>query len=753
MNAYLAIVGGLPAKVLPLAEGQCVVGRAATTDLELNHVEISRQHCRIAWDGHLCIVEDLGSVRGTRVNERRISERTTLKPGDRIGIGPATIEFGVGEPPSPSSVERPAPAEEALQMLVRGQKSDRIEVDGELFIGREPGIDVWLDNPAVSRRHARVAPLESGGCIVTDLHSTAGSFVNGHRFDTHELTVGDRLQIGPFCFQFDGHALNRVSNASGGSIRTDGIFVRTPTLTILDNISIHVPASRFIGIIGPSGAGKSSLLRVLSGMGAPDEGVVLVDGEDIYSNDDERSFGFVPQEDIVHPELIVSTALRYSARLRLPAETPPLELQKLILQTMDQLGLREHAGKTITQLSGGQRKRVSVGAELLAKPSILFLDEPSSGLDPATEFKLMEVLRDLADTGCTIVCTTHVMENAFLMDQLIVMVGGCLAFQGSAAEARAYFGVNKLTGLYDQLLARPAKQWQEAFHERTLFTPPGDEAGAPRPHAQRQRRAFSLPILLERQWAILCADWRNFLILLGQPLIIAALVCWVTDERDRVMFFAYIATLWFGCNNGAQRIVEEIAIYKRERLVGVGAHSYLASKFIFLTAITSAQAILLYAAALIFEGGFDGSVAWQIAALLGTAVAGVGMGCAISALARSVMQAVMIVPLLLIPMIIFSGYTVAPTAMSPAVLRVSRLTPAFSAQTIFDTSFLWQERMQGEIMSTHAQSYRNLDQEREYERQIFNNSRPAWRALLGHFLWLAGTYAVSWVALKSRERK
>lgn len=129
------------------------------------------------------------------------------------------------------------------------------------------------------------------------------------------------------------------------------------------------------------------------------------------------------------------------------------------------------------------------------------------------------------------------------------------------------------------------------------------------------------------------------------------------------------------------------------------------------------------------------------------------MGCAISALARSVMQAVMIVPLLLIPMIIFSGYTVAPTAMSPAVLRVSRLTPAFSAQTIFDTSFLWQERMQGEIMSTHAQSYRNLDQEREYERQIFNNSRPAWRALLGHFLWLAGTYAVSWVALKSRERK
>ncbi|MGB8168131.1 MAG: ATP-binding cassette domain-containing protein, partial [Chthoniobacteraceae bacterium] len=524
--------------------------------------------------------------------------------------------------------------------------------------------------------------------------------------------------------------------------------------TILDNVNIHIPASRFVGIIGPSGAGKSSLLRVISGMAAPNEGAVLVDGEDIYADNEPRSFGFVPQDDIVHAELTVSDALRFSARLRLPADTPPLELQKLILQTMDQLGLREHAGKPITRLSGGQRKRVSVGAELLAKPSILFLDEPSSGLDPATEFKLMEVLRDLADTGCTIICTTHVMENAFLMDQLIIMVGGCLAFQGSAAEARTYFGVNKLTALYDQLLAQAPKHWQDIFHERTQGALPGEEIAAPKQRAVPQRRAFSLPILLERQWAILRSDWRNFLILLGQPLIIAALVCWVTDERDRVMFFAYIATLWFGCSNAAQRIVEELAIYKRERLVGVGAHSYLASKFIFLTAITAVQAMILYAFAIAFEGSFDGAVSWQIAALLGTAVAAVGMGCAISSLARTVMQAVMIVPLLLIPMIIFSGYTVAPTAMSKSVLFVSRLTPTFSAQVVFDTSFLWQREIKGELMSDHGQSLRNLDPEREIETgSVFEKSRPAWLALFGHLLWLVCTYVISWVALKSRERK
>ena len=332
-----------------------------------------------------------------------------MQPGDKIGIGPAIVEFGIGEPPKIEAQDTLAAGGHGAQMLVRGQPADRIEVVGEITIGRDAGIDVWLNDPGVSRRHATVKMQPGKGVVVTDLNSTAGSFVNGHRFDTHPLTIGDRLQVGPFYFQFDGHALNRVANAAGGTIRAGNVVFRSGTLTILDEINLAIPASRFVGIIGPSGAGKSSLLTTLSGLRAPERGAVFVDGEDIYSGHDPRSFGFVPQEDIVHPELTVGEALRFSARLRLAANTPPMEVQKLVLQTLDQLGLRPHAGKSISHLSGGQRKRVSVGVELLARPSILFLDEPSSGLDPATEFQLMELLRDLADTGCTIVCTTHVM--------------------------------------------------------------------------------------------------------------------------------------------------------------------------------------------------------------------------------------------------------------------------------------------------------------------------------------------------------
>lgn len=750
---YLSVTGGLPPKVFPLTPGSFIAGRSPDADLPLPNVEISRQHCRFIWDGQTCKIEDMGSVRGTLLNGARLEAPAILRPGDKVGIGPAVLEFGLGELPKIEKREDPSQSAPS-SMLVRGKPADRIEIDALLTIGREPGIEVCLNDPGVSRKHATVGPQRGGGVVVTDLNSTAGSFVNGHRFDTHELTIGDRLQIGPFYFQFDGHALNRVANAAGGAIRAESVTFRSGAFTILDDIRLTIPPSRFVGIIGPSGAGKSSLLTTLSGLRAPEAGAVLVDGRDIYSDHGARSFGFVPQEDIVHAELTVAEALRFSARLRLPASTPPLEIHKLIVQTMDQLGLRPHAIKPISRLSGGQRKRVSVGVELLAKPAVLFLDEPSSGLDPATEFQLMELLRDLADTGCTIVCTTHVMENAYLMDQLIVLVGGCLGFQGSSQSARDYFGVPKLTGLYDRLADRPPEEWQNAFHaQHRPDAVPAPEAAHLRTAAKPQRRAFALPIMIARQWAILLSDWRNFIILLGQPLIIAGLVSWVSSDRALLMFFAYLATLWFGCSNAAQVIVREIAIYRRERLVGVSTHSYLASKFLFLIAITTLQALLLYATMLIWKGSRDGSVMLQLAALFGTAIAGVGIGSAVSALSRTEMQAVMFVPLILIPQIVFSGFTVAPADMSKSALAVSRLTPTFSAQTVMDTSFLWRRELGGELMRDHRQSYSNLVPDHDLSNgDIFDRGGPATHALLGLLAWTVGSYVVAWAALRKRER-
>ncbi len=759
--AYIAVTSGLPRKTLVLAPGSYVAGRAPDAGLHLSHVSISRHHCRFTWDGETCTVEDLGSQRGTKVNGEPISTTVTLHPGDKLTIGPALLEFALGEPPAVlETASEESAIHEIAPLLVKGAPASRIDIPTpgeELILGRDPQAEVAMGSPEVSRRHAALRRDSRGGCLVADLNSTGGSFVSGRRFDTHELTIGDRLQIGPFCFQFDGRALVRLTSASGGTIDALNATARAGKTVILDAVTLRLPAAQFIGIIGPSGAGKSTLLHTLAGLREPQVGRVLLDGKDVYAEGARRSFGFVPQDDIVHPELTVMEALRFGAQLRLPSSTPAAEIQKLILQTLDQLGLRERAELPIHRLSGGQRKRVSVAVELLAKPSVLFLDEPSSGLDPATEFQLMELLRDLADTGCTIVCTTHVMEHAYLMDQLVVLSRGCLAFQGSAQEARDYFGVNKLAALYDCLQERPGTVWREEWQNdsrsahqlpKPLALPENSTDAA-----DRRSKRWALPILLARQRALLTSDWRNLLILFGQPLLIAALVSWVTDDEALILFFAYIGTLWFGCSNGAQEIVKETAIYRRERLIGVGAHSYLASKFSSLSLITAVQAFLLWGGLLFGEQGIDGSLKWQAAGLLGIAVVAVGIGLAISSLARSVMQAVLIVPLLIIPQILFSGYTVPAHEMRPAVHTVSTAMPTFAAQTTMDTSFLWEKTIARSTLSDHWTSFRNLNRDDQLKTgDIYRDPTPGVKAIGVLLTWLVAMYLVAWSGVRMKER-
>jgi len=755
--AYLTIVSGMPAKSYPLARGASVAGRSPGVAIVLSNVEISRQHCRFEWDGERCLVDDLGSIRGTTVNGEKINVPAELRAGDRIGIGPALLEFTIGTPRT--TVEDGDCSKSAgLLIMQRGVPTERIKIEGELIMGRDPQADVLLADASVSRRHVSLK-AEAGGCIVTDLHSTTGSFINGHRFDTHELTVGDRLQVGPFCFQYDGQALVHIGAPRGGSLTARDVTRIVGERVLLDGISFTIAASQFCGILGPSGAGKSTLLHALAGLDQPDAGHVLVDGEEIYVDQHSRSFGYVPQDDIVHRELTVHQALRYSARLRLPSSTPDLEIQRLILQTMERLGLEEHADKPIGRLSGGQRKRVSVGVELLAKPAILFLDEPSSGLDPATEFHLMELLRELADTGCTIICTTHVVENAYLMDQFLVLAGGCLAFQGDAQAARTYFGVSKLVLLYDRLLDQSPQEWKEqnlraqASAHAELHGAAEPPAGSS-PHRGPTASRFALPILLQRQWAILAADWRNFAILFGQPLVVAALVLWATTDQVLALFFTYIATLWFGCSNAAQEIVKEVGIYRRERLVGIGTHSYLIGKFVSHFGIAAAQGLLLLGCVLAVFKGSEGNPSLQALAVVGIALAAVAIGFAISSLARSMMQAVLIVPLVLIPQILFSGYTVKAWEMTPAVYAVARTMPTFASQTIVDTAYLLDKKMTGDTLANYATSLSNLNRDHSVKPgDTYTRRGPILFSALTYVFWAVTMYIVAWLGLRRRESR
>src|SRR5262249_3524143 len=192
------------------------------------------------------------------------------------------------------------------------------------------------------------------------------------------------------------------------------------------SVSLLLQPGEFVGVIGPSGSGKTTLLKALSGLQPAQSGRVLVNGEPLYEQYDRlrRQIGYVPQENSIHCELTSRQVLRYAGGLRLAGRLTRAELRRPVRETLDPLDLAHPADVPVAQLSGGQRRRVSVGVELLSRPGVLFLDEPTSGLDSSTETRLMRTFKQLASNGRTVVCTTHVLEDIDLFDKVAVLAPG-----------------------------------------------------------------------------------------------------------------------------------------------------------------------------------------------------------------------------------------------------------------------------------------------------------------------------------------
>lgn len=244
---------------------------------------------------------------------------------------------------------------------------------------------------------------------------------------------------------------------------------------LLGGVSFEVEQGQLCAVVGPSGAGKSTLLKLLCGIKQPSSGQVLYRGAPVAEA--ARSpdiMGYVPQDDIVHRALTVERVLRYAAELRL-GRASPAEQRSRVEAVLKLLGLTERRGLRVRRLSGGQRKRVSIGVELITQPAVLFLDEPTSGLDPGLERQLMHTLRDLARGERTVVLTTHVMESMDVVDLMVVVHDGHLAFAGPPERALEFFGVGELRDLFDQLKKRSAAAWSSAYERdrARISLPPG----------------------------------------------------------------------------------------------------------------------------------------------------------------------------------------------------------------------------------------------------------------------------------------
>jgi len=244
-----------------------------------------------------------------------------------------------------------------------------------------------------------------------------------------------------------------VSVRAAIEVRAIGQRTRSGIVTLRD-ISLAVGYCELVAIIGGNGSGKRALLNAMSGLRPPSSGAV------IRSN---GAIGYVPHGDTVPAALPLARALRYAARLRGMADP-----DAAVDEVLRELDLTARAVTAVGELSGGERKRAAIAAELLGRPGLFFLDEPTDGLDPARGLEVMRALRNRCDRGATVVLTTQSPPDADRCDKIAVLAnGGYLAFFGTPVAARGYFGADSLDEIYERLagLGDPADAWSRRFSQ------------------------------------------------------------------------------------------------------------------------------------------------------------------------------------------------------------------------------------------------------------------------------------------------
>ncbi|OLE55775.1 MAG: hypothetical protein AUG51_02265 [Acidobacteria bacterium 13_1_20CM_3_53_8] len=595
-----------------------------------------------------------------------------------------------------------------------------------LTIGRAPDNDIHLDGLQISNHHARF--VNSGGAVVVeDTNSTNGVYINGQRITgRRQIQPQDIVQVGPFVVQVNQHGVAIYDTRS--KTRIDCIDI-TKVVTnrsgggqikLLDDVDLTIQPNEFVGLLGPSGAGKSTLMDSLNGMRPATSGHVLINNLDLYQHLDslKQSIGYVPQDDIIHRELTVYRTLYYVARLRLSRDASTEEIDKIINEVMDVTGLSERRDVPVSQLSGGQRKRVSIAVELITKPSVIFLDEPTSGLDPATEEKIMRLFRQIAESGRTVILTTHAMENVKLFDKIVVMMRGKMVWYGPPMEALAHIQADSFKDLYDKLEApinqrisqmpplpanatkeqkqeykrikeqisdQVAEEWKQRFtrteqYRRFVVEPlTGVSRNVQQAAPQRNRPTVTDSL---RQWAtlsrryfeVLSRDKFNLLILFGQAPLIAFLTYLVVgakSPRDFPYFMLSLVAIWFGTSVAAREIIRERAVYTRERMVNLGLMPYVGSKLFVLSMIVGLQCILLFGTLKFFDlAGLMKFPGWSIPQLiivLITSMVGIALGLFVSAIVKTSEMATSLVPLILIPQILFSGLVGIPEGTAKVI--------------------------------------------------------------------------------------
>jgi len=585
-----------------------------------------------------------------------------------------------------------------------------------ITIGRDPSNSVQVEDPLVSRHHARVerqssrqTPGTSTTARLVDLDSFRGTFVNGEVVrGSRPLETGDVITVGNHRLLWTGHDLEPAPADDSPVLEAERLsVVKVDGKRLLSDVSLALRPGTLTAVIGPSGAGKTTLLNALTGLRPATHGAVRYLGADLYENYNELrpKIGLVPQQDIQHHQLTTAQALTFSAELRLLPDATGEERDETVRAVAGRLQLLDRMDNRIgTQLSGGQRKRVSIATELLTAPPLLFLDEPTSGLDPGLDVGVMRQLRELADEGRVIVVVTHSVLALDTCDQVVVLApGGLVAYDGAPDGLFEHFGCRTVPEVFAHL-DRMGVQSADS----TPLPPATTRAVATpswriRPFADVRRDVAKAQVstLLRRNVAVLRADRLLFAMLLILPVVLGLLTRVVpgqaglslleaplapggylnSEQASKRVTILIVAAVLMGSAMSIRELVGERPIFQREHAVGLSADVYLASKAIVMGIATFVQGIALTFIATWGEPGpdFKGDLRSgriELALTIGLLAMSMSvLGLCLSALVGSTEQTMPALVGVVMVQFVLSGALVAVHGR-PILSQVSWLAPA-----------------------------------------------------------------------------
>jgi ABC transport system ATP-binding/permease protein len=628
-----------------------------------------------------------------------------------------------------------SPAEiEAIKIFVLAQSSQALEHENILVIDASPETS-FKKSKHIHRSHLNgfnaVLFNDEAELYFIKYVGTSSVYLNGVPVKSGKisvLAVGSTLRWDKDEPVYYGAILNqfkKVRETTHTTFEAKDISFKFKNGKLgLRNVNVIEESGNLIALMGGSGAGKSTLLHVLNGSEKPSEGQVIINGIDIHKEPDriEGVIGFVPQDDLLIEDLTVYQNLYYAAKLCFSSKSET-EIDMLVMKVLMDLGLDEtkdlKVGSPLRKtISGGQRKRLNIGLELLREPAVLFCDEPTSGLSSRDSENIIDLLKELSLKGKLVFAVIHQPSSDIfkMFDRLLILdSGGYQIYYGNPVDAIVYFkkSINLVNsdegechecgnvnpeqifniietkvineyGHFTNVRKMTAEQWNSIFKKSYKSAKIVQSKEEPHstlniPTRLKQAHLFSL-----RDIQAKIHNVQYMVINLVEAPLLAFILAFIVryynvDDKALIgytygknlnitayLFMSVIVALFMGLTVSAEEIIRDRKILKREAFLHLSRSSYILSKISILFMMSALQTMMFTAMGcyiLEIKGMF-----FQHWFILFTAACFANLlGLNISSAFNSAVTIYILIPLLLIPQLILSGVVVKFDKLNPSI--------------------------------------------------------------------------------------